>query len=588
MDYSKFSDETLKKLQAGEELDLSKLTDDELEELNKVPLADSTPTPEPVKEAPSQLMSGVLGTAQGFSYGWSDEAEALARSLTGDKSYDDLLKDIRQRYEAAEEANPGTFLAGNVAGGALAPLPGGALVQGLKGGAKLGARLARGAGSSVVNVAGASEGDLDYGDLGAAATTGAALEGGMMGVGALGKTVAKGFKESRFGKDAIDSFSYARKDPSYLTPEGLEKTYAEAREAIETGVLPKISDDLQAAATKSYGEALEQGGSIAGDDMVEFATEFRDALSLKDLPKAFRKDKDIVVTRASLFNEMRKAFNPAPDAVPEISAKQLSDLSKKAGSLMDQFETNKFKSGNPHAYEMARRVKNAADQKLMQLVDLPAMNEQYATVSKVAGLSDIDLRGVGPADRSKKEKDAVTKLMAMLQESYEPGSQGQKMLTDTLETIKQSGLYSPDELADFDNAVKIAKDLSRKSELGTGSRVEAQLANATTLGGAAKRSIIQNLSTAALGTKFPGIVGRTVGKGERKVAQVTRSMYDATPEEIIRVADKIGDTSLARALRSAAAQPEKKRKAIMFTMMQSPAYRQVIEEVQWDDEETGE
>lgn len=120
---------------------------------------------------PGMGKSFQAGAAQGFTMGWGDEiASAVLGERTGARS--------RAMIEAARRDNPGTTLAGEVAGAVAVPVPvkGGATVkEALKEGAKLGAKLGLiyGAGTAdggvVEKVKGGLEGAIAGGLFGAAA-----------------------------------------------------------------------------------------------------------------------------------------------------------------------------------------------------------------------------------------------------------------------------------------------------------------------------------------------------------------------------------------------------------------------------------
>lgn len=118
-------------------------------------------------KGPSEFRSGLEGFAQGATLNFSDEMEAGARALFGDNDFstdfDESLKRVRARIEAAEKANPKSFLAGNIGGAvATAAVPGSLLLRS-------GATAAKALSAGQVAVRGAA--------LGAA-------EGGLAGIGA--------------------------------------------------------------------------------------------------------------------------------------------------------------------------------------------------------------------------------------------------------------------------------------------------------------------------------------------------------------------------------------------------------------------
>lgn len=138
----------------------------------------------------SQTESGLRGLAQGASMGFADEVsggvEALWNKAKGDPgTFADLYKkyrdESRANFKSAEEANPNTYMAGQI-GGAV----GTALIPGM-GGANIAKLAAQGAAQGL----GSSEADLTEGDIAGAARDTAI--GGATGAvaGAAGKALSK-------------------------------------------------------------------------------------------------------------------------------------------------------------------------------------------------------------------------------------------------------------------------------------------------------------------------------------------------------------------------------------------------------------
>lgn len=133
-------------------------------------------------EQPSQLRSGLLGALQGSMFNFGDEVGSGINAgidyVTGQApdgiaaAYDARLTDARRQLAEAEQANPGTFLTGQIGGGILtAPLTpakagiaGGALT-----GAAYGALSGAGAGQGIGDrLTGAAVGGVVGGGVGAA------------------------------------------------------------------------------------------------------------------------------------------------------------------------------------------------------------------------------------------------------------------------------------------------------------------------------------------------------------------------------------------------------------------------------------
>jgi hypothetical protein len=143
----------------------------------KAPLSDDDMAALEAKHTPRarpqvpMIESALRGGAQGLTFDFADEIEGGVRGLRdyaqNDKglgdSYREAVNKVRQEYDDAQADNPGTYLAGNVAGSlATAAIPGlgaGKLAQG----AGLAAKTARGLGAfgkAVTPVAGAAAKEL--------------------------------------------------------------------------------------------------------------------------------------------------------------------------------------------------------------------------------------------------------------------------------------------------------------------------------------------------------------------------------------------------------------------------------------------
>jgi hypothetical protein len=173
MDYSKMSDDELQKLASGGKQDFSSMSDEELER---------------IANPPSQVESGLRGAAQGATLGFADELAGAGEALWDVATTDKELKDLgdlytqrrdesRENFKRAKEANPGTYLAGEVGGGLATGLATG-VPTGLRSAVTLGAGLGGAAG------VGGSEGK-DWAEV-----TKDGLKGA--GIGVAGGAVAHG------------------------------------------------------------------------------------------------------------------------------------------------------------------------------------------------------------------------------------------------------------------------------------------------------------------------------------------------------------------------------------------------------------
>lgn len=120
-------------------------------------------------EDATEIDSALRGAAQGASFGFADEITGGLESLFTDKSYEQARDESRANYKAAENANPKSYMTGEI-GGAIASsfIPGLGLAKGATLAANVGKMGAIGAATGL----GMSDADLTKGDyLGAAKDT---------------------------------------------------------------------------------------------------------------------------------------------------------------------------------------------------------------------------------------------------------------------------------------------------------------------------------------------------------------------------------------------------------------------------------
>jgi len=137
------------------------------------------------------VAGGARELAGGAMFEFADEAEAAARAPFSDKSYDDILREIRQNRARFSAEYPGTALAANVAGGVGSMfLPGvgllGKTAQGLTRISKLASPLSRTAATGALQggIAGIGAGE-NLQERATMGLTGATL-GSALGAGAYG------------------------------------------------------------------------------------------------------------------------------------------------------------------------------------------------------------------------------------------------------------------------------------------------------------------------------------------------------------------------------------------------------------------
>ncbi len=572
MDYSKLSTDTIERLVNNKPLDYSKLTDAELEVLSAM-------APQELQEAqePGKLESFGRGALQGASFGFSDEITGGIESAFTDKTYQQARDEAREANRLAEEANPLTYLGGNLVGAVAVPVPGGAIASGgLRAATTLGrtARLAGvGAVAGGLGAAGSSEADLtdlennprNLDEFQSDVTAGAA-GGAVMGplVGQALPAAAKGsvnwWKNMRFGRDLSAATRESFANPEFMTPGNLAKVADELSSTTRKELLPLVTDDLQAAASKSYEKAKEAAtGKIRTKDIIQ------------DIEQSFFPDNPIVAEDPDFMKAQQRIMSMLKSMVKngtEVDVKDAFRLRTEIQNVMKIADPTKSPD-KLDIFESANKLKDQLDNRLQDLgVPLEALGAQYKTVSEVAGQTGVDLRSVPVSKQPLRERESVEKLIKTLtQAKKKMASPEEARMTAAKKLLKESGLMDS---AKVDEVFKKSEDLAGKEYLIRSALDESYLATDTNkyltgIGALNARSKALQLASQA---------GATAGRTSRGISGFTNALYKATPEALIDMANRMKDTKVATRLRAIASQPEKKRKALLFTMIQSPAYRE--------------
>jgi hypothetical protein len=217
------------------------------------------------------------------------------------RNFGDVYREKRDDYRndnaTAQAAHPGYYLAGEIAGGAAVPVPGGAAAKG----AKLGVRLARaagqGAGLGAAFGLGNSNADLTQGQVGQAAMDAGAgaLLGGVAGAGSeaaiAGVSKALGAIRARAAAGIKDAVEAEAAKNEALAAKNIASAEGSARSSVQSA-----SRDVEVMAREA--EALPDGDP-AKQQLLDFLNS-EDALKLR---------------RAVALNKLKTA----PDRIAEMN-----------------------------------------------------------------------------------------------------------------------------------------------------------------------------------------------------------------------------------------------------------------------------
>lgn len=439
------------------------------------PVNQSIPTWDDTVEVPnkdvSKAESLLRGAAQGLAFDFADEltggAEALGQAALGSDKFSDLLQNYkkyrnesRQAYEAAQEANPATYITGDVLGSiAPAVVTGGASAvaslgkTGLKQSAK---ELAKaGIKQGAITGLGASKGDLTEGEIGQAALD-TALGGTVGGVvGATLPVAAKGVSKAvgavkdtlvdtapKFARRGLEAFN--------LAEQGIPVVGEKANKQLQSDALTTAQNLLSEFRTQYKRGSEKVGGALTSPENknVDFSKELQNLeQTLKtstmlpdDLAKIQREldqYKDII-TKETVEPGLKQAVNKLNEIVTRAKSAgqalgQEVNFTKPEMNYGDNFIESIKTSRNPMgelvsdvtqvAIPEDKVTKETIEQfKTMSLSDL---NNVKAQLKDILNNSNIDSKSKGIVSNLVKEVDnAITSNMDdVSKEFYRAGNQ---------------------------------------------------------------------------------------------------------------------------------------------------------------------
>jgi hypothetical protein len=354
----------------------------------KVSQMDSQITSKPTPTSPSYkqrspLQSGLIGMAQGATFGFGDEAVARLESIRSGRPYEEVLKESKAMFRGASEQNPVSYIGGEIAGGiAPALIPTGATQA--TAGARIAAKLAastpsqalKGAGIGALAGLGYSEGET-AGEIARDVGIGGAL-GGVLG-GAFpfikSKILPKKLKSSitneanetvteqasqRTGEEITDATLQQEANRTGIPLKELEESLKNAQSAAEEGLSKNIflADEVISTLTRKPSTLInylrknpEQSKQIAEiantsqsvDDLARQLTEYatanptkRQGIEAAIKGRKILQDSNILVSNEDIFNILDKSRNRIIEnnklgisSSLNLAQKEIDDISEK-------------------------------------------------------------------------------------------------------------------------------------------------------------------------------------------------------------------------------------------------------------------
>lgn len=611
------------------------------------------------EEAPSEVgmtESALRGAASGASFGFADELAAAAEtagraalpeSMGGDKladlleNYRKYRGESREAFKAAEEANPTTYMAGDIGAGiATGLLTGGAgavanlgkvgVKQGVKELAKMGAR--QGAATGL----GMTESDLTEGEIGEA--TKDIVTGGLIGgvAGAALPSAVKGAGQAlgtvgEFAMDKAPSMVKKGKQAFELAKKGVEVVGAKAQSALDTES-SKAANEIIDTFKKQY----EQGSAMVGSalksvpdqdfsaQMSKIENALKTSKMLPDDLNRIQNELDMykkLSTTETIEPGMEKAIAQMESLIERQKGEasvlgQSSEFIKQPATESGGFLQTLKRTFTPEGDETASvlQVPVPEDKVItdtvesfrnMNLQELNNVKKELSTF--ISGNKNISSHSKSILSGIKKELDDTIKtaMNPQSEDLYKSGNIQMKGVYDAGELL---GMVSPDQ--------KFAKDLDigLKSKLLSGAKqtqetLERGLDYGTQLTPELRASVKELPLRQELlkdvkgeGGMFGGLInprglairtGEAIGKvsGGKSVETAkdfTRKMINMSDDNLLNMSTKMSNsqneavkslgTTLTKAL-----QDTTKRDRLIWALSQQPAFREAFRSTEQED-----
>lgn len=335
----------------------------------------------PEETGPSKLESLLRGGAQGALLGFADEATGMGEAALNPSTYsgvDEALANYtksrdesRANYKAAEEANPNTYMAGNVGGGvatSLIPILGAG-----KGVATLGSLIGTGAKVGGLAGLGESKADLTQGEVGQAAKDtalgagiGAATSGIIGGAVEGGKSLLDYAGKKQFGRDFGD----------------IARAYRNGETLTGESVLHDINTKSKNIASKVIDDAQSQKSTIGNEYQNFFRTTPLDDPAQTKSALKLLKDELVQNSTNPVIREQRNGLIKYLDAElanPNMDARRLKQIKDEVEAI----SADAFKGGNEQFMSRFNTLMESANPNYFS--KLQPINDKYTNFMELLG-----------------------------------------------------------------------------------------------------------------------------------------------------------------------------------------------------------
>ena len=557
----------------------------------------------------SPLESGLRGAAQGASLGFADEltgaGEAGLDTVTGKSDLSNLIEaykkhrdESRAAYKAAEEANPKSYLAGNIIGGIAPVAASGGLGAGVQGAARLGALAGAGASNTDLtsdqSIADKSKGLMEDMSLGGATAAGVAAIPGA--VGALkntlpgkvfsselaGKPIVGEAARRKIGQEAVETAGNIGNDVQKALDAAAQNKTNILKEMTEQGQKFDISPELQQLPNeiKQLPESFTSEADSARKALQE---PFERAKDLSKNIKEQTPTKDIIDDTVSLdpkqLDSLRRALGRL-GYEKDLKDDQVIALAKRlSGKLSDKLNSQV----NPVTGEITQSPLGAANKKIQDLI---SAQDIFNTGGK--GIDDLGMEKKITPLLQRLESDSVSSDVARSQ--FQKGIQALKQAEPELGTeIEKQAMDVAnrfDMTRDVNKPITISREGGKRAaQIGAGYLGRGLNAADQALGEAPSmigKPVVETLSPV---TQRAGIISTINQASDLKDANtnsLTKKMSQMNPDQLRSVAQRLrgqpGLDAVAKKVDNAAQTNDPVSKAqAEFVIQQNPNAKRLLE-----------
>lgn len=617
------------------------LTDKELQELAELEELEAleakfgtgAPAVAPVNTDPSMLKSALIGAGQGATFDFGDEALAAVQAIMSNKPYREFQQENEAAAKQAADVNPVSYYAGNIGAGiAFNPL-----AKGVAAGTKaVGAAAATVAptlntiakaapaipkiaqmgaeGAVYGGLLGAGQASADdnlLSEVGEGAKTGMAIGAALGGITEIGKKVLSPITKRLNESDVFESIREQRD----ITKKGYDPTLRSTFDRVEDEIQDEVQNfvignkdikgnslpELRQSLGKEMGRLREEALSTIPDFKIPV-----NADELSDLSSSFKAVDNMgprLDTSVKQYNSLMNKFGFVNE-MGELAGRELD--SREAASMASEIQ--RILAGEVPGYriesppiklrlqDLHSMLTDPLEHEIIKSGKYPQYKEARSVFKKIADTQDrLGVEDYYYGDVGAMERDTVKMLNKVKQLANERTNTGESFRRETRmlrEAVTSPGFkYLPQAVQD--DLTKVVERLDKFEDLSQARAMSLDAQGRTTPD--SKGLMFLMNSYRAMVMKALGVamdlpeVARLASdeiitpQGTKALGKVSKTATNAVNidyyfSKLSDMAKKRGNTELSKTLDYIGQQDMKKRRAMVFVLMQQPGVRELLKE----------